>query len=78
VFHEWFLAAFPEPSTWLSSRLAYGRTAAVMSIVGFILGLGDRHCENILLDKYTGDVVHVDFNCLFEKVRARFLPSDLF
>jgi hypothetical protein len=30
--------------------------------------LGDRHCENILLDSNTGDVVHVDFNCLFEKV----------
>ena len=43
-----------------------------MSIVGFILGLGDRHCENILLDKYAGDVVHVDFNCLFEKVSARY------
>jgi serine/threonine-protein kinase ATR len=38
-----------------------------MSMVGWILGLGDRHCENILLDNNTGDVVHVDFNCLFEK-----------
>jgi len=44
------------------------RTAAVMSIVGFILGLGDRHGENILLDSKTGEVVHVDFNCLFNKV----------
>ena len=34
--------------------------------------LGDRHGENILLDTNTGDVVHVDFNCLFEKVS--FLP----
>ena len=31
--------------------------------------LGDRHLENILMDSHTGDVVHVDFNCLFEKVR---------
>jgi len=30
--------------------------------------LGDRHCENILLDSNTGDTVHVDFNCLFERV----------
>ena len=35
--------------------------------------LGDRHCENILMDTNTGDVVHVDFNCLFEKVE--FFPS---
>jgi Phosphatidylinositol 3- and 4-kinase len=32
--------------------------------------LGDRHCENILLDSNTGDVVHVDFNCLFDKARV--------
>ncbi|KXN89480.1 Protein kinase rad3 [Leucoagaricus sp. SymC.cos] len=56
VFHEWFLETFPEPSAWLTSRTTYGRTAAVMSMVGFILGLGDRHCENILLDTNTGDV----------------------
>lgn len=38
MFHNWFLEQFPEPTAWLSSRLAYSRTAAVMSMVGFILG----------------------------------------
>jgi serine/threonine-protein kinase ATR len=38
--------------------------------------LGDRHGENILLDTNTGDVVHVDFNCLFEKVNSS--SSELF
>lgn len=38
-----------------------------MSIVGYILGLGDRHGENILFDSTNGDTVHVDFNCLFNK-----------
>ncbi|KAH7931163.1 hypothetical protein BV22DRAFT_1052917 [Leucogyrophana mollusca] len=75
VFHEWFIETFPEPSAWLASRLSYGRTAAVMSMVGFILGLGDRHCENILLDANTGDVVHVDFNCLFEKGKTLETPE---
>ncbi|KAJ7055002.1 hypothetical protein C8F01DRAFT_1160647 [Mycena amicta] len=75
VFHDWFIEMFPEPSAWLASRLAYGRTAAVMSMVGFILGLGDRHCENILLDINTGDVVHVDFNCLFEKGKTLETPE---
>lgn len=75
VFHEWFIETFPEPTAWLTSRLTYGRTAAVMSMVGFILGLGDRHCENILLDTNTGDVVHVDFNCLFEKGKTLETPE---
>ncbi|KAI0322491.1 hypothetical protein OF83DRAFT_1093546 [Amylostereum chailletii] len=75
VFHEWFIETFPEPSAWLASRLTYSRTAAVMSIVGFILGLGDRHCENILMDENTGAVVHVDFNCLFEKGKTLEVPE---
>ena len=51
-----------------SSRLAYAHTTAVMSMVGYILGLGDRHGENILFDSTNGDCVHVDFNCLFNRV----------
>ncbi|XP_038072304.1 serine/threonine-protein kinase ATR-like [Patiria miniata] len=67
VFGEWFLKTFPDPTSWYLSRLAYARTSAVMAMVGYILGLGDRHGENILYDSTTGDCVHVDFNCLFNK-----------
>lgn len=67
VFYEWFLRTFPDPTAWYNSRLAYARTSAVMDMVGYILGLGDRHGENILMDSTTGDCVHVDFNCLFNK-----------
>ncbi|KAI0092138.1 hypothetical protein BDY19DRAFT_928481 [Irpex rosettiformis] len=75
VMHEWFIETFPEPSVWLASRLAYSRTNAVMCMVGFILGLGDRHMENILLDANTGDLVHVDFNCIFEKGKTLEIPE---
>ncbi|XP_068737355.1 serine/threonine-protein kinase ATR-like isoform X2 [Montipora capricornis] len=67
VFHEWFLKRFPNPTSWYMSRLSYCRTSAVMCMVGYILGLGDRHGENILFDATCGDCVHVDFNCLFKK-----------
>ncbi|KAJ2077183.1 hypothetical protein H4R24_005284 [Coemansia sp. RSA 988] len=67
VLHAWFRQAFPDPPRWLASRTAFARSAAVMSMVGHVLGLGDRHCENILLDESSGAVVHVDFNCLFDK-----------
>ncbi|KAG6370861.1 serine/threonine-protein kinase ATR-like protein [Boletus reticuloceps] len=46
-------------------------------MVGFILGLGDRRCENILLDTNTGDVVHIDFNCLSEKGKTLEIPERL-
>ena len=36
--------------------------------MGYIIGLGDRHTENIMYDSRNGDTVHVDMNCLFNKV----------
>lgn len=42
-------------------------------MVGYILGLGDRHGENILFDSKCGDCVHVDFNCLFNRVCKTFI-----
>ena len=67
VLHEWFVNMFPEPGAWLAARLRYTRSCAVMSMVGHVLGLGDRHAENILLEEAQGGTFHVDFNCLFDK-----------
>lgn len=39
-----------------------------MSMVGYIIGLGDRHLDNVLIDMTTGEVVHIDYNVCFEKV----------
>lgn len=66
VFYQWFKEIAPEPTAWFAARLRFTRTAAVMSMAGYIVGLGDRHGENLLLDELNGDVVHVDFNCLFD------------
>ena len=67
VFHQWFLQNFPDPATWFTNRLCYTRSAAVWSMVGYIIGLGDRHGENILIDESNGECIHVDFDCLFGK-----------
>ncbi|MED6179823.1 hypothetical protein PIB30_004467 [Stylosanthes scabra] len=67
VFHKWFLTTFSEPAAWFRARVAYAHTTAVWSMVGHIVGLGDRHGENILFDSTSGDCVHVDFSCLFDK-----------
>ncbi|MGH0145669.1 UNVERIFIED_CONTAM: hypothetical protein FKN15_015304 [Acipenser sinensis] len=75
VFHEWYLRTFPDPTSWYSSRSVYCRSTAVISMVGYILGLGDRHGENILFDSLTGECVHVDFNCLFNKGETFEVPE---
>ncbi|KAF1744882.1 hypothetical protein MXB_1095, partial [Myxobolus squamalis] len=66
VLQQYFYRKFNDASSWYAARQLYTRSAAVMSMVGYILGLGDRHGENILFVN-TGEIVHVDFNCLFNK-----------
>ncbi|KAH8711053.1 Protein kinase rad3 [Beauveria bassiana] len=63
----WFVQQFPNPSAWFAARLRYTRSCAVMSMVGTMLGLGDRHGENVNLEEGNGGIFHVDFNCLFDK-----------
>ena len=42
-----------------------------MSIVGYVLGLGDRHPSNLMIDRDSGKVVHIDFGDCFEVASRR-------
>ena len=46
---------------WYRTR-TFGRSSAVMSMVGYVIGLGDRHLDNILLDLASGEIVHIDYS----------------
>ncbi|KAJ2885848.1 phosphatidylinositol kinase- protein kinase tor1 [Coemansia asiatica] len=61
----------PNAETWLERRTNYTRSLAVMSIAGYILGLGDRHPSNIMMHIWTGKVVHIDFGDCFELAAHR-------
>ncbi|GAQ86367.1 Protein kinase ATM/Tel1 [Klebsormidium nitens] len=67
VFHHFFLERFSRPADWFEKRLAYARSVAASSMVGYIIGLGDRHSMNILLDEATAEVVHIDLGVAFEQ-----------
>ena len=67
--HLTFLEHYPHPSTWYGKRLAYTRSAAVSSIVGYVMGIGDRHPQNIMFDSRTAELLHIDFGIAFEQVR---------
>ena len=84
VLHIWLANQFPDPTTWFRARSSFTKSCSVWSMIGHIVGLGDRHAENILLDVSTGDIVHVDFAVLFDKglalayeevVRFRLTPN---
>ena len=67
LFHQWFLDRFHTGQSWLKARTTYTNSLAVTSIIGNIIGLGDRHCENIQICKKTGELVHIDLNMIFER-----------
>jgi len=67
MVNDWFKDKFPCPANRFNSRVNFIRTTAVWSMVGYIIGLGDRHGDNILINRASGSVTHVDFDCIFEK-----------
>lgn len=44
-------------------------------MIGHILGLGDRHLDNILVDFCSGDIVHIDYNVCFDKGHRLKIPE---
>eukprot|EP00516_Mucochytrium_quahogii_P002479 CAMPEP_0203765470 /NCGR_PEP_ID=MMETSP0098-20131031/18430_1 /ASSEMBLY_ACC=CAM_ASM_000208 /TAXON_ID=96639 /ORGANISM=" , Strain NY0313808BC1" /LENGTH=3391 /DNA_ID=CAMNT_0050661727 /DNA_START=232 /DNA_END=10404 /DNA_ORIENTATION=- len=61
----------PNSEVWLDRRTAYTRSLAVMSMVGYILGLGDRHPSNLMLERSSGRILHIDFGDCFEVAMNR-------
>lgn len=71
----WFLENFPDPDEWFEKRLAYTRSTAASSILGYVMGLGDRHLHNILVDRKSGEVVHIDLGVAFEAGKVLPIPE---
>lgn len=53
----------PNSEIWLERRTNYTRSLATMSIAGYVLGLGDRHPSNIMLQRLTGIKIPTHDNC---------------
>lgn len=61
----------PSSEVWFDRRTNYTRSLAVMSMVGYVLGLGDRHPSNLMLDRLNGKIIHIDFGDCFEVAMIR-------
>lgn len=70
VMRHYFTERHKTPMAWFGMRLNYSRSVATTSIVGHVLGLGDRHTSNILIDSVSGEIVHIDLGIAFDQVRS--------
>lgn len=75
AFHHFFMEKYPSAETWFERRLAYVRSVATTSMVGYMLGLGDRHFSNILIDLTTAEVIHIDFGIAFAQGKVLPIPE---
>jgi phosphatidylinositol kinase/protein kinase (PI-3 family) len=56
---------------WIRRTAQFTASTALMSIIGYMIGLGDRHPSNIMVVQETGSVVHIDFGDAFESAINR-------
>ncbi|OQR70598.1 hypothetical protein BIW11_11527 [Tropilaelaps mercedesae] len=75
AFRFFFLERFRDPVAWLERQRAYVNSLAITSMVGYIIGLGDRHTNNILIDCNTSEVVHIDLGIIFEQGKLLYTPE---
>lgn len=75
VLQNYFVEHYHDPLSWYSHRLAFTRSVATSSMVGYIIGLGDRHSSNILIDSTTAELVHIDLGVAFEQGKQLPIPE---
>ena len=63
--------------SWLMKTQTFCHTASVMSIAGYLLGLGDRHPSNIMINIDTGTIIHIDLGDCFEVTKERMMFPEL-
>ncbi|CCH46977.1 hypothetical protein BN7_6584 [Wickerhamomyces ciferrii] len=75
IFRQFFIDTFTNIDEWYESRQIYTKGISTNSIVGYMLGLGDRHLNNILIDKETGEPIHIDLGVAFDQGKLLPVPE---
>ena len=53
------------PEAFLTLRSHFIQTLATMSMCQYVLGIGDRHLSNFMLDMESGGMIGIDFGHAF-------------
>ena len=67
VLWECLRERFPTAEAMFNCRTKFIYSYAAWCIIGYFIGFGDRHWDNIMLHTNTSEVSHVDFDLIFER-----------
>ena len=51
--------------SYLAMRATFSRSLASLTVASYVLGIGDRHLDNFMLDKSSGRCIGIDFGHAF-------------
>ena len=60
-----FLGLAPAAEAFSVIRSEFSKSLSVFSVSCYVLGIGDRHLDNFLIDNFTGAVIGIDFGVAF-------------
>jgi hypothetical protein len=74
VLYQYFLDNYNDPNQWYDAKMKFIVSCAIWSMTGVLLGLGDRHNQNIMLD-LKGEMIHIDFGVILNSGKRLKVPE---
>ncbi|KAJ1766471.1 hypothetical protein LPJ74_005872 [Coemansia sp. RSA 1843] len=77
LLYQHMLKSSQSPSHLYLLMTSMVRSISMSSIVGYVLGLGDRHLDNLLVDTRRGRLVQIDFNVCYDFGSVSHVPENV-
>ena len=75
VFRHYFTENLCNPTEWYRQKCNYMYSLTTSSIVGHIVAQVDRHLQNILINKATAELIHIDLGVAFDQGQQLHIPE---